>query len=253
MWTRFHPRRTAGLVLAALLVVLSACGGERPDAPGDEQAVEEEDATRPTTEQRERPGARQEPDRERQTQRRTAEEEEETYPTIVPVGTTMRIELDETLSTKSHDANDRFGATLTNDVMSNGAVLVPGGAEVTGVVTQSRRSTGPDEPAVLAFRLNSIQIDGRDHPLIATVQSAEPKRTEGDSGSETAAKIAIGTAAGAVLGQILGGDTESTLKGAAAGAVAGSVVALTTRKGDAELSEGSMITVQLQEPLRLQP
>lgn len=180
------------------------------------------------------------------TERRTAERR------VVPRGTVMTLSLDESISTESHERGDQFTAHVTQSVRSrSGTVLVPEGADVQGVIQESERSTGPDDQAILAFRLESIEIDGERHPLAATVQQARPERTEGDSGAETAAKIAIGTAAGALIGQVLGKDTESTLGGAAAGAVAGTVVALVSRRGDATLRKGSRLRVQLNDPIQL--
>ena len=170
----------------------------------------------------------------------------------VPSGTVLALRLSQTVSTSSHDAGDVVTATVTETVTGpDGAVLVPSGAEVSGEVQESRRSDGPENRAVLAFRFRTLTVDGRSYPITATVQEANPRRTEGDSDAESVAKVAIGTAAGALVGQILGGTKESTLGGAAAGTLAGAAVAITSQHGDATLRQGSMITVELQEPVRL--
>lgn len=175
----------------------------------------------------------------------------ETAPTI-PSGTLISLRLLETVSTDTHAAGDAVAATVTDPVHgADGTVLVPSGARMGGVVERSVRSSGPEDPAVLAFHFDRLYVGDESYPVTATVESAEARQTEGDSGAETAAKIAIGTAAGALLGQVLGGDTESTLKGAAAGTVAGAVVAITSRQGDATLEQGSTVTIRTQEAIRL--
>lgn len=214
--------RVAALLLAPAIFGLGACGSG--DASEQAQASEE-------------PAA--------------ATEAAEAVPTI-PSGTVIPLRLEETISTSSHSAGDQVSATVTEAVRGpDGSVLVPSGSRMLGVVEESARSSGPEDPAVLAFHFETLRVGGADYPVTAVVESAEPRRTEGDSGAETAAKVAIGTAAGALVGQILGGDTESTLKGAAAGTVAGAVIAITSRSGDASLERGSLISVRTQAPVRL--
>lgn len=170
---------------------------------------------------------------------------------VVPSGATLRLALDETVSTETHRAGDGVTATVTEPVTVGGAVVVPSGARLEGTIQESRRSDGPEDPAVLAFRFETLRVDGTAYPVRAEVKEAEPQRTEGDSDAESAAKVAIGTAAGAVVGQILGGSAESTLGGAAAGTLAGAAVAITSQHGHATLREGSLLTVEIQEGVRL--
>lgn len=213
-----HRNRIGFLLLVPAVLVAGACGsGEARDQPEDSQQAEAV----------------------------------ETAPTI-PSGTLISLRLDEALSTRTHGAGDAVTATVTEPVHgADGTVLVASGARMEGVVGRSVRSSGPEDPAVLAFRFERLVVGGESHPVTARVESAGARQSEGDSGAETAAKIAIGTAAGALLGQVLGGDTESTLKGAAAGTVAGAVVVITSRQGDATLEQGSTVTIRTQEPVRM--
>ena len=170
----------------------------------------------------------------------------------VPAGTMLTLELDETISTSSHNAGDPVTATVTEAVTAaDGTVLVPVGSRVSGTVRESERSEGPEDQAVLAFDFRTLTVDGRSYPVTATVENAEPNRTAGDSDAESVAKVAIGTAAGALVGQILGGSEEATVGGAAAGTLAGAAIAITSQHGDATLRAGSTITVQVQEPVEL--
>lgn len=249
--------RFLGLAAVVPILILTGCD----DLGEDRGPADAEETGEVVDEQYQAPSV----DGER-TQRRTAEpgsadadaasgaDAESEEAAVVPTGTVMTVRLEESVSTESHEVGDEFGAAVTQDVRGEDReILIPEGSRVTGVVEQSRRSAGPEEQAILAFRLQSVEVDGASYPLDATVQDATPERSEGDSGAETAAKIAIGTAAGALIGQVLGSDTESTLGGAAAGAAAGTIVALSTRSGDATMNEGSSLRVQLNEPIRLTP
>lgn len=166
---------------------------------------------------------------------------------VVAEGTSMIFIVDQEISTDSHVAGDRFIANLAAPVnSSDGSTGLAAGTPSQWVVTQS---TTEDGRALLAFELESIEVDGAWTPAPATVTHAELDTDNADSDSETAAKIGVGAAAGAIVGQILGKDTESTLTGAGVGAAVGTAVALSTKGGSATLPAGSALTVKLEEPL----
>ena len=172
-----------------------------------------------------------------------------------PAGTTMSFRVDETIGASTHDPGDAFTATLTSSLTStDGTEVVAAGSPSRWVVEEASTAGASEqqEQSLLAVRLESIQVNGEWMPVTATVTQADVQSDPGDTGTETAAKIGVGTAAGALIGQILGEDTESTLAGAGVGAAVGAVVALTTRGGDVTLPEGSMIDVRLEEPLVVQ-
>lgn len=174
----------------------------------------------------------------------------EAVPTA-PAGTSLKLAMDETVSTKTHEVGEGVTATVTEPVRVDGSVVIPAGAQMIGTVQRSRRSDGPRNPALLAFDFETLRVEGETYPVNAVVEEANPQQTEGDSGAESAAKVAIGTAAGALVGQIIGGDKKSTLGGAAAGTLAGAAVAITSQYGDATLAKGSVITVRLESPVQL--
>lgn len=165
----------------------------------------------------------------------------------VPAQTTMTFVVDESISTETHEPGDRFTATLRSNVDDvEGVQVLDEGTPSQWVVAET--STEGDQ-SLLAVRLESILVEGEWTPLIATVTRADVQTESGDTGSETAAKIGVGTAAGALIGQILGRDTRSTLTGAGVGAAVGAVVALSTRGESVTLPAGSTVEVRLDEPL----
>lgn len=177
----------------------------------------------------------------------TEVEAETEPPRMVAEGTTMVFRVDETVSTGSHEVGDAFTARLAEPVRAtDGSVALPAGTSSQWVVTRAETSGGE---SLLAFGLRSVQVGGTPVPIEATVTDTEVQAEAGDTGTESAAKVAVGAAAGALIGQILGRDTESTLTGAGVGAIVGTVVALTTRGGEARLAQGSTITVRLDQTL----
>ena len=167
----------------------------------------------------------------------------------IPAGTVLTFEVREDVSTSSHATGDGFSLVLVDRVEGSGGASLPAGARAMGIVTDAHKSGGADDNALLAVRINSVEVDGTQHAIEGVVESTELETSNQDSGTRTAAKIATGTAAGAIIGQIIGKDTRATVQGAAVGTVVGVVVALSTRGGDATLPAGSIIVVRLNRPL----
>ncbi|MEZ4416663.1 MAG: hypothetical protein R3E10_13025 [Gemmatimonadota bacterium] len=223
--------------LAALLLAAAACG----NADAHEAGTRNDD-----------PAGASDVTDSLQDQRESASAPESAPPrTLLTAGTSIRLRVDERVSTESHATGQRFRMTVQEPVQGpNGVVQVPAGAVAWGRVTEAHESTSADDPAVLAIALEGIEIGGASRPIAATATEVAVDAGSRDSSVETAGKIAVGAAAGAILGQVLGKDTESTLKGAGVGAVAGTIVALSTRDGHAVLPQGSTVTVRLDAPLR---
>jgi hypothetical protein len=168
----------------------------------------------------------------------------------VPVGTTVAVRMNETLSTERSQAGDSFTARLENPIVdASGTVIVPAGATVRGRVTAVAASGRVGQTAAMKLAFESISFGGQSYPLHASVQSADVQQRTRTSAGETAGKVAAGAAAGAILGQVLGKDTESTLKGAAIGAAAGTAVAMGTADVDAVLPQGAEVIIRLDQPI----
>ncbi len=181
----------------------------------------------------------------------TARSERSDAPSVVtvPAGANLVFEVREEISTSTHRTGDTFSLRLAEPAQGTGGFILPAGTVARGVVTASAESSGPEDEAVLAVRVQSVEMNGRTRALQGEITHADIETSTRDSGTRTAAKVATGAAAGAVIGQILGGNTRSTVQGAAAGTAAGVGVALTTRDGHATLPRGSLVTVRLQDSL----
>lgn len=176
----------------------------------------------------------------------------EPEPVAIPAGARLVTVLDGSISTRSHEAGERFEVRVVEELLAaDGMVLVPEGARLVGRVLESESSRDSDREAILVLGFESLAMNGVTFPLLATVVETELAADAGDSGARSAAKVATGAAAGAVIGQILGRDTRSTVRGAVVGAAAGAGVAVTTRDGHAQIPEGSRLVVQVDAPVIL--
>jgi hypothetical protein len=165
-------------------------------------------------------------------------------PNEVPVGTEFDVRLQTLLSSKTAQVEDRFEATTMVDLLDErGRVLVPSGSVMRGVVSSVNKATRTDRKGSLTVAFDQVTINGRAHPMRATVtQALESEGIKGEAG-----KIGIGAGAGAILGAILGGA-----KGALAGILIGGGGTIAATEGkDVELPVGTMLRVRLDSPLTL--
>jgi len=167
-------------------------------------------------------------------------------PRIVASGTSLEVVLQQTLSTKTAQAEDRVLAELAEDVVVDGDVLLPAGAEVRGHVVSAVRSGRVKGRAHLVVAFDEVRFDGRSYAIAATGFDVTAGSSKGKD-----AKIAGGAAAaGAVIGAIAGGG-DGALKGGAIGGVAGGAAVLATRGVEVELAKGTSYKITLQKSLRL--
>jgi hypothetical protein len=170
----------------------------------------------------------------------------------VPMGTSMSLTLNETLSTEHNKVGDAFTATLQQAITdANGNVVIPAGATIRGRLTQVEKSGHVGATGIIKLAFEAVSFSGRSYPIDATVLRANPQRQNRTSTQEQAAKVAAGAAAGAVLGRVLGKDTRSTLKGAAVGAAAGTAIAMGTADVDVVLPAGSEMVIRLDSPIEI--
>jgi hypothetical protein len=162
----------------------------------------------------------------------------------IPSGTSLEIQLDETLSTRTTRVGSPISGSVSQPVIYDGVVVIPEGSRVGGVVTSISR-----EPPVVSAELDALRVDGTLYSIRGVLtEAAMVRRSEM---KDEAVKIGGGAAAGAVLGGAIGGDVKSAAIGAAAGAAAGTGVALATKERWAILPAGSRLAMRMEEPLRL--
>lgn len=168
----------------------------------------------------------------------------------LPAGTLLRVRLDQTLSTDDSRVGQRFRTTVTESVVArNGQVVVPAGSVISGTVTGLDPSERLGDQAAIRLDFDRLDIGNRTYPYSADVVEADV-RTTGEV-SRAAERAAIGAIAGAALGAIIGGDLAATLIGGALGAGAGTIISLGFGDVDAELPEGTEMTLRTDRSIPL--
>ncbi len=188
---------------------------------------------------------------------------------VVPVDTTIPLELRNTISTRTASVGDSIYCQTIFPVTVGNHIVIPVGSYVRGSVTQVVRPGRVKGKGQLGLRFDSITLpNGVTHQLRATLSSYGGNGREGFKKSESkiegesskghdagtiAQTTAAGAETGAIVGAIKGGHVGEGLGiGSAIGAGAGVISVLVTRGKEITLSPGTNLELQLVSPLRLE-
>jgi hypothetical protein len=163
----------------------------------------------------------------------------------IPAGTILHLQLTSAVASDSSKVEDTVRAELRRPITVNGRKVVPAGTDVNGRITAVQRAGRVKGRAQLAFRFDSMRVDGDTYEMDTAGVTRQAEATK----SEDATKI-VGAGAGAAIGALLGGG-DGAAKGAAIGGAGGTGVVLATRGRDVRLGPGASINTQLTSPLVL--
>lgn len=165
---------------------------------------------------------------------------------VVPAGTQLDIELENSIGSDTSRVEDPVRATLVDGVRVHGTTVLPSGSAVTGTVTNARRPGKVKGVAQLAIRFDTVKpADGDASYRMQTGVVTRHGRTTRKKDTLTIVGPAAG---GALLGGIFGGK-KGALVGTTVGGGAGTAVVLTTRGKELRLPKGTRLAIKLVEPL----
>ena len=175
----------------------------------------------------------------------------------LPAGTTVKVKLDNALTTFSSKSGDPFSARVTEAVMLDGKTVLPIGATVEGRVTQAtepRRIAG--KPTIAIFPETVVLPNGEHYMLNATLVDTSLRngtdvnnegqfKGKGHDGKDMI-EIGMGTGGGMLVGGLIGGG-KGVLIGGAVGATA-TVAHWLGKKNSAMLPAGTELVMELSRP-----
>ncbi len=176
-------------------------------------------------------------------------------------GATIRVRLLDGLSTASSLPGERFRTRVASDVIQDGQVLIPAGAEIDGEVVGVSSGHAFGGGGSMHLRPETVILaDGSQYRIYAVLSGApgSTARINGEGGVSAGPELkrdgieyggAVG--AGAVTGAILGGPG-----GAVAGTLIGAgviTVHLLVSHPQARLESGTVLLFTLNQPLNLVP
>lgn len=180
--------------------------------------------------------------------------------TSLPTGTSVKMKLDNTLTTFSSKAGDPFSARVTAPVVLDGKTVIPVGATVEGRVTKTsepRRISG--KPTIAVFPETLVLPNGDRFMFNATlVDTNAGHRTDvntegqfkgsGVDGTDLT-QIGMGTGGGMIIGGLIGG-AKGVLIGGTIGATA-TVAHWLGKHRSAMLPAGTELVMELSRPMTM--
>ena len=167
---------------------------------------------------------------------------------VVPASSVIGLRVETPISTERAHVEDRVNGRVTRDVMADGRVAIPAGAQAIGSVTLVERGGKIKERARLGVRFHTLVLaDGTELPI-----STEAIYREGEPpAGESTRKIGGAAVGGAILGALIGGK-KGAIVGATTGAAGGTAVVMAGDRNAATLPTGTIVTVRLAAPVSVE-
>jgi hypothetical protein len=164
----------------------------------------------------------------------------------IPAGTQVVVRMIDSVDSSQARVGDTFKASLDQPLMANGNTVIPAGADVITILTDSQQSGKFAGKTELTLDIQSISANGRTYP----VQTTGLAQASNSRGSRTA-KVVGGTAAlGAIIGAIAGGGKGAAI-GASAGAATGAGVEAVTAGQRVQIPSETRLTFTLKNGLQI--
>jgi hypothetical protein len=177
---------------------------------------------------------------------------------VLPEGTRLILQLNESLSTKTNREGYSFTAVVTKPVSLGDRMIVPKGAVVNCTISRIVRPGRFEGKALMNIRFQSIDIPGRRQlEIIATLVKVESQgkigvHSEGSmevnsAAAKTSSKIILPTVIGGGIGAIAGGGRGAVI-GSGIGATIGFFTPVPGEK-DLEIKRGTTLEIEINRPL----
>jgi len=167
----------------------------------------------------------------------------------VPAGTVLDVEFTAGLASNTSAVGESFRVRVAHDVIADGEVAIPAGAEILGEVAEAVPLRKVGGQAKLALRFTDLVL-----PSGATVpiDTSFVQQGRSETGRD-AATIGGGAAAGAVLGRVLGKGNrgKASVIGAIIGAAAGTAIASKTPGEEVVIPKGTVVSLNLDDSVEV--
>ena len=161
----------------------------------------------------------------------------------VPAGALLRMRINQTLDSQHAKAGQHFDGIVVNDVVADGAVAIPRGASVQGVVVDAKSSGALAGRGELSLQLTQVTLGGKIYPITSDVWA----HNAGDKGVQTINSTAIGGGLGALFGAAAAGG-EGAAIGAGVGAALGLGASAASGRGQVYVPSEGLLTFHMAQP-----
>lgn len=179
----------------------------------------------------------------------------------VETGTTLRVRMNNTITSKTARVGDTFTATVTEPVYSTtGVVVIPTGSTVIGRVDSVTPAAKGGKVGSIDASFTSVKLpNGKSRAINGSLSDLDSKSAKSDnegtaSGDKTKHRKVIfiggGGAGGAILGGAVGGG-KGALIGGIIGGVGGLIAETQTKGEEATVKSGTEFGVYLNQAVSL--
>jgi hypothetical protein len=165
-------------------------------------------------------------------------------PVMVPQGAPLQVRINRGIDSNHIVPGTAFDGTVMNDIVAGGAVAIPRGAHVTGVVVDSKKAGALKGHGELSLQINSLTLGGQVYPLMSDVWE---RRGHDKTAGTVDRAVGLG-ALGALVGAVAGGGAGAAI-GAGVGAGAGVASAAASPGGRVIIPPESVVTFQVAQSI----
>ncbi|WP_353071242.1 BON domain-containing protein [Tunturiibacter gelidoferens] len=162
---------------------------------------------------------------------------------VVPIGTNLRVRINQGMNSKSTTVGTTFDGVVLNDVVAGNSIAIPRGASIQGTVVAVHTAGELKGKGELKLQLNSVSLGGRVYPISTDFWWHQGVDKTGSTVGNT---VGLG-AVGALIGAVAGGGVGAAV-GAGVGGVAGLGVSAASGRGEASLPPEAILVFHLTQP-----
>jgi hypothetical protein len=159
---------------------------------------------------------------------------------LVPVGTVLRVRINQGMDSKRTATGTVFDGVVLNDVVAGGSIAIPRGATIHGTVVEAHTAGELKGKGELKLQLTSVSLGGRTYPITTDFWWHQGA----DKTANTVGNTVGLSAVGALIGAVAGGGVGAAV-GAGVGGVAGLGVSAASGKGEAVLPSEAIVSFHL--------
>jgi hypothetical protein len=162
---------------------------------------------------------------------------------VVPVGSTLRVRINQGMDSKKTAVGTPFDGVVLNDIVAGGSIAIPRGASITGTVVEAHTAGELKGKGELKLQLTSVALGGKVYPIATDFWWHQGADKTANTVGNT---VGLG-AVGALIGAVAGGGVGAAV-GAGVGGVAGLGVSAASGKGEATLPPEAIVSFHLTQP-----
>jgi hypothetical protein len=161
----------------------------------------------------------------------------------IPSGALVRIRINQTLDSAKAKAGQHFDGIVVNDVAAEGAIAIPRGAAIQGVVVDAKKSGSVSGRGEISLQLTQVTLGGKSYPIVSDVWA----HNGADKAVQSVNSTVVGGAFGALVGAAAGGGTGAAI-GAGVGGLLGLGSSAASHTGQVFIPSEGMLTFHLAQP-----